>query len=122
MEDDLFNDYQERLDVLGEDIRAVALKYAKDFHLNNKCSKEEALERGIVKAEMDKRKLVEQNYKNMDWMFQDFRTDLDGLNPKVREKALEIAKELVEKKDLPAKEALQQAIMRAEEWFYDIEG
>ena len=122
MEDDLFNDYQERLDILGEDIRAVALKYAKDFHLNNKCSKEEALERGIVKAEMDKRKLVEQNYKNMDWMFQDFRTDLDGLNPKVREKALEIAKELVEKKDLPAKEALQQAIMRAEEWFYDIEG
>ena len=58
MEDDLFNDYQERLDVLGEDIRAVALKYARDFHLNNKCSKDDALERGIVKAEMEKRKLV----------------------------------------------------------------
>ena len=55
-------------------------------------------------------------------MFEDFKTDLDGLNPKVREKALEIAKELVEKKDLPAKEALQEAIIRAEEWFYDIEG
>ena len=58
----------------------------------------------------------------MDWMFEDFKTDLDGLNPKVREKALEIAKELVEKKDLLAKEALQEAIIRAEEWFYDIEG
>ena len=55
-------------------------------------------------------------------MFEDFKTDLDGLNPKVREKALEIAKELVEKKDLLAKEALQEAIIRAEEWFYDIEG
>ena len=58
----------------------------------------------------------------MDWMFEDFKTDLDGLNSKVREKALEIAKELVEKKDLPAKEALQEAIIGAEEWFYDIEG
>ncbi len=58
----------------------------------------------------------------MDWMFEDFKTDLDGLNPKVREKALEIAKKLVEKKNLPAKEALQGAITRAEEWFYDIEG
>ena len=58
----------------------------------------------------------------MDWMFEDFKTDLDGLNPKVREKALEIAKELVEKKDLPAKDALQEASTKAEEWFYDIEG
>jgi len=40
MKDDLFKDYQERLDVLDEDIRAVALKYARDFHINNKCSKE----------------------------------------------------------------------------------
>tara|TARA_R110001583_G_scaffold84860_1_gene222828 strand:- start:1375 stop:1551 length:177 start_codon:yes stop_codon:yes gene_type:complete len=58
MKDKLFKDYQERLDILDEDIRAVALKYARDFHLNNKCSKDEALERGIVKAEMEKRKLV----------------------------------------------------------------
>ena len=58
----------------------------------------------------------------MDLMFEDFKTDLDGLNPKVREKALEIAKELVEKKDLPAKDALQEAITKAEEWFYDIQG
>ena len=34
----------------------------------------------------------------MDWMFEDFKTDLDTLNPIVREKALSIAKELIEKK------------------------
>ena len=33
----------------------------------------------------------------MDWMFEDFKTDLDTLNPIVREKALSIAKELIEK-------------------------
>ncbi|WP_197055427.1 hypothetical protein [Gillisia sp. Hel_I_29] len=57
MKDDLFSDYQERLNVLDENIRALALKYATDFHLNNKCSKDEAIERGIVKAEMEKRNL-----------------------------------------------------------------
>ena len=57
MKDELFKDYQKRLDVLDEDIRAVALKYAKDFHLNEKCSKEEAIERGLVKTEMEKRKI-----------------------------------------------------------------
>ncbi|MGX1023079.1 hypothetical protein [Flavobacterium sp. CS20] len=58
----------------------------------------------------------------MDWMFEDFKTDLDTLNPIVREKALSIAKELIEKKDISAKEALTQGIIRAEEWFYDLEG
>ncbi|CAG2533602.1 hypothetical protein R3X28_10135 [Maribacter sp. TH_r10] len=58
----------------------------------------------------------------MDWMFEDFKTDLDTLNPIVREKALSIAKELIEKKDISAKEALSEGIIRAEEWFYDLEG
>lgn len=53
----------------------------------------------------------------MDWMFEDFKTDLDAVNPMVREKALAIAKELIEKKDISAKEAITEAIMRAEEWF-----
>jgi hypothetical protein len=57
MKEDLFKDYQERLNVLDENIRAVALKYARDFHLNEKCTKKETLERGIAKAEMEKRKL-----------------------------------------------------------------
>ena len=58
----------------------------------------------------------------MDWMFEGFKTDLDTLNPIVREKALSIAKELIEKKDISAKEALSEGIIRAEEWFYDLEG
>ena len=58
----------------------------------------------------------------MDWMFEDFKTDLDTLNPIVQEKALSIAKELIEKKDISAKEALSEGIIRAEEWFYDLEG
>ncbi|MBT0608092.1 hypothetical protein [Aequorivita echinoideorum] len=58
----------------------------------------------------------------MDWMFDDFKTELDALNSTVREKAFEIAKELVQEKDLSAKEALKQAIIRAEEWFYDLGG
>ena len=58
----------------------------------------------------------------MDWMFEDFKTDLDTLNPIVREKALSIAKELIEKKDISGKEGLSEGIIRAEEWFYDLEG
>jgi len=58
----------------------------------------------------------------MEWIFEDFKTDLDSLNPKVREKALAIAKELVEKKGLSAKEAIQKAVIRAEEWFFDLGG
>ena len=57
MKEHLFNDYKNRLNVLDEDIRAVALKYARDFYLTNKCSKEEAIERGITKAEIANRKL-----------------------------------------------------------------
>lgn len=58
----------------------------------------------------------------MDWMFEDFKTELDALNPGVREKALTIAKELIEKKDISAKEALSVGIIRAEEWYYDLGG
>ena len=57
MKEHLFNDYKNRLNVLDEDIRAVALKYARDFYLTNKGSKEEAIERGITKAEIANRKL-----------------------------------------------------------------
>ncbi len=58
----------------------------------------------------------------MDWMFEDFKTELDKLNPTVREKALEIAKKLVQEKDLSEKEAIQEGITKAEEWFYDLGG
>lgn len=57
MKEDLFRDYQERLNMLDEKIRVIALNYARDFHLNKTCSKEEAIERGITKAEIANRKL-----------------------------------------------------------------
>jgi uncharacterized protein YdaT len=58
----------------------------------------------------------------MTWMFEDFTIELKDLIPTVREKALEITKELVEKKRISAEEAIQKAILRAGEWFYDLEG
>ncbi len=58
----------------------------------------------------------------MDSMFEDFKTDLDSLNPPVRKKALEIAKQLVLKENCTEKEAVAEAIIKAEEWFYDLEG
>lgn len=58
----------------------------------------------------------------MDWMFEDFKTDLDSLNPVVREKALKIAKEFMKEEKSTEKEAIDEAIKQAEEWFYDLEG
>lgn len=58
----------------------------------------------------------------MDWTFEDFKLKLETLHPSVRKKALEIAKKLEQEKDLSEKEAIQEAITRAEEWFYDLGG
>ena len=58
----------------------------------------------------------------MDWMFEDFKMDLDSLNPMIRKKAIEIAKQLVIEKKYTDKKAIAEAIVQAEEWFYDLEG
>ena len=58
----------------------------------------------------------------MEWLFEDFKTDLDSLNPPIREKALEIANELMKQGEYSEKEAIDEAIKKAEEWFYDLEG
>ena len=58
----------------------------------------------------------------MEWLFEDFKTDLDSLNPVVREKTLEIANELMKRGKFTEKEAITEAIKQAEEWFYDLEG
>jgi len=55
-------------------------------------------------------------------MLEDFETDLDSLDPSVKEKALEIAKQLMLKQNYKEKEAIADAIVKAEEWFYDLEG
>lgn len=52
-----FFKYQHRLNVLQIDVRIQAVKYAEKFYRSHKCSKEEALEKGIVKAEMELRSL-----------------------------------------------------------------
>lgn len=58
----------------------------------------------------------------MDWTFENFKTDLDELSPTVREKALEIAQQLVKEKKYTEKKAIAEAIIKAEEWSYDLEG
>lgn len=40
----------------------------------------------------------------------------------VKEKAIEIANLLMQKGDITEKEAIAEAIKRAKEWFYDLEG
>lgn len=54
---ELFEPYKKRLNVLSEEERLRAVKYAEEFYHRDKCTKEEALEKGIVKAEMEFRKL-----------------------------------------------------------------
>ncbi len=49
--------------------------------------------------------------------FEAFQEKLQQLNPRVREKAVEIAKKLVEKENYKEKDAVKEAISRAEEWF-----
>ena len=52
-----FREFKQRLNVLQEEIREAALGYAASFYRNKKCTKEEALEMGIAKAEMEQRNL-----------------------------------------------------------------
>lgn len=42
---ELFKDFQQRLNVLDQAIREAALKYAEEFYQKEKCTKEEALEK-----------------------------------------------------------------------------
>lgn len=54
---------------------------------------------------------------------QDFPEALKDLNPKVREKAVEIANELLEEDDaLTPRQAVEVAVARAERWYYDQAG
>lgn len=55
MED--FREFEKRLSALDNDVRDLALQRASEYFAENKCSREEALEKGIAKAEMEKRKI-----------------------------------------------------------------
>jgi uncharacterized membrane protein len=52
-----FNEFQKRLNVLEEEIRGRALEIAAEIFARGKISRHEALEKGISKAEMEKRNL-----------------------------------------------------------------
>ena len=52
-----FDNFRRRLAGLDDEIRMMALEYASEIYQSNKCSKEEALEKAITRAEMEKRDL-----------------------------------------------------------------
>ena len=52
-----FDGFQKRLNVLDEDIRIRALEIAAEISARGKITRHEALEKGISKAEMEKRNL-----------------------------------------------------------------
>ncbi|SDB27258.1 hypothetical protein SAMN03097699_0427 [Flavobacteriaceae bacterium MAR_2010_188] len=58
----------------------------------------------------------------MNWMFEDFKSDLEDLNPMLRKKAIEIANQLMETGEFDQEKALREGIIRAEQWFFNLEG
>ena len=58
----------------------------------------------------------------MKWTFEDYGADLKNLNPRVRDKALEIANRLMEEEDYSEGEAIKQGIKEAQEWNLDRQG
>lgn len=58
----------------------------------------------------------------MKWTFEKMGADLKDLNPKVRDKAIEIARHLVEDEGYTEGKAIQLAVKKAEEWFLDTQG
>lgn len=57
MEEHLFKGYKHRLNALDEEVRMLVLKYAEEFYVHEKCTKAEAIDRAIAKAEIKKRNL-----------------------------------------------------------------
>ena len=55
-------------------------------------------------------------------LFINFGLELDDLNSIVKERAIEIANQLLEKDKISKEEALKEGIKQAEEWFLDMEG
>ncbi len=58
----------------------------------------------------------------MEWIFENFKAELNNLTPEVREKALKIAQKIMEKGGVSEDEAIKEAIAEAQEWLYDSEG
>ncbi|WP_169303379.1 hypothetical protein [Pedobacter cryophilus] len=55
-------------------------------------------------------------------LFNDFGLELNDLNSMVKERAIEIANQLLEEEGWLKEEALKEGIKQAQEWFLDLEG
>jgi len=58
----------------------------------------------------------------MEWTFEEFKTSLDELHPEIKEKAIEIANKLMIEKSYTRENNIKEGVVKAEEWFYDLEG
>ncbi len=58
----------------------------------------------------------------MEDVFKGFESDFKDLKPQIREKAIEIAKQLLMDGEYKREDALKEGIRQAEEWFLDSEG
>ncbi|KKN28272.1 hypothetical protein LCGC14_0856040 [marine sediment metagenome] len=56
------------------------------------------------------------------WTFEGFYVKLDELEDSIKNKALDIAAGFMETGKYTERDAIEEAIVRAEEWFYDLEG
>lgn len=68
-----------------------------------------------------KRLTVDQPPMAEEGIFDDFKVDLAELKPKVREKAIELARELTNK-GMAKEQAIRKGIQKAETWFLESQG
>lgn len=69
-----------------------------------------------------KNKLISDNTsKGEEEIFENFKIDLTGLRPGVREKATELAKEMI-RSGMPKEQAITKGIQQAETWFLESQG
>lgn len=58
----------------------------------------------------------------MKWDAENFPKEMENLNPRTREKAIELLNKLTSNNIYSESEAITLAIQQAEEWFYEAEG
>ncbi|MES2446362.1 MAG: hypothetical protein V4546_04230 [Bacteroidota bacterium] len=58
----------------------------------------------------------------MKWTSKNFPLEMEGLEPKVREKAIEIANQLKQEGRVKELSIVDEAIKQAIEWFQEMEG
>jgi len=58
----------------------------------------------------------------MEWTLENFPVGMNDLDPKVREKAIEIANKLNKEGRIKESAVVDEAIQQAQEWFLNLEG